>query len=298
MLNTHTFQSREPSVAVRHVFVLALLVAALIFALHHLPPLSGHALLASTGVFIGAALVAALVGALLARRSSDPPIVMIGARGASEVQQAHEEDLDFCAQLHTQALPHGFFASLGPGFMRAYYRTFLTSPHATALVASTRGHRMGFVVGVLHAKGHAQWVMRHHGAGLALRGVAALAVRPRLAVRFVRSRVGRYAATWRRHRKPESQQAATPRPDSTPAVLSHMAVVPGARGTGIGSELVRSFEATASEAGARGAILTTLAGTEGSGSFYAGLGWDRRRSRANLDGAPTEEWSRALGEGA
>ena len=39
------------------------------------------------------------------------------------------------ARLHLEALPGGFFVSLGPRFLRAYHRTFLTSPAGIALLA-------------------------------------------------------------------------------------------------------------------------------------------------------------------
>lgn len=294
MLTADTVHAREPSVSLRQVFVLALLTATLIFVLHHLPPLSGHAILASAGVFAGAALVAALAGGILARGRSDSPIVVITAPGESEVRQMQEDDLDFCAELHAQALGHGFFVSLGPGFMRAYYRNFLESPHAMALTSVVKGHPVGLLVGVLQPQAHARWVLRHRGAGLALRGAAALTVRPRVAAHFVKSRLRRYASAWRRHKRPASKQASNSQSGSAPAVLSHMAVVPGARGAGAGRELVRSFEATSRGAGARWAILTTLAGPEGAGPFYARLGWTRHGATSNLSGVPMEQWTRTF----
>lgn len=293
-MTADTFQSGAPGVSVRHLFVLTFLAAALIFTLHHLPPLSDHAIVASTAVFAIVALVATLLGALVARAGTESPIVVIGAPGKPQVREALEDDLDFSAGLHIESLAHGFFTSLGPGFMRAYHRTFLDSPYATALIATTQRHRVGFLVGVLQPEGHAHWVIRHRGPGLALRGAAALAIRPRLAFGFVRSRLGRYAATWRRHSKQEKTDAQKVEAGSTPAVLSHMAVVPGARGSGIGLELVHGFEANAGEAGATSAILTTLPGTAGAGPFYASAGWGCRGDRVGFDKQPTEEWGRAL----
>ena len=292
-----TVRSRGTSASVsgRHLFVATLLVGTLIFVLLHLPPLSGHLIVAGIAALASAALVGVAVGQLITRQGTDPPVVVITAPGAADVRTMQSDDLDFCAELHAQALAHGFFVSLGHGFMRAYHRTFLESPHAIELISTARGHPVGFLVAVLRPQSHVRWVLRHRGAGLAFRGAIALAMRPRIAIRFVRDRLRRYLAGWRRHGGRSAEETEDTRFGSAPAVLSHMAVVTGARGTGAGRRLVETFEATAGNAGARWAMLTTLAGSEGAGGFYARLGWSLRGRAIDLNGVPTEQWARELG---
>lgn len=77
-------------------------------------------------------------------------------------------------------------------------------------------------------------------------------------------------------------------------MLSHLAVLPGARRTGSGARLVRSFEQAVARAGARRAVLTTLACPEGAGPFYAGRGSTRSATHVTLDGRGLEEWTRDL----
>lgn len=279
--------------SLRQGLLLALIATALIFALHHLPPLDGHALLTVVGVVAGATLVASLAAHALPRRGVRSPVVVVTS-GEAEVGPMRQDDLEFSARLHEEALGHGFFVSLGQGFLRAYHRTFLDSPHAVAFTSTLDGHRVGFLIGVLEPVAHARWVFRHRGAGLALRGAGALLVRPLVAVRFARSRVRRYAAAWRRHRGRGPESGREQGADAPSAVLSHVAVAPGARGTGAGRRLVRTFEASARAAGARTVILTTLAGPEGAGQFYAGLGWTHRGNEGSFDGQPTERWSQVL----
>ncbi len=227
------------------------------------------------------------------RPGGSPPHFVDVPPGAAGLRPLDRRDLAFSAALHAQTLPHGFFADLGPRFLRGYHATFLDSSHAVALVATLGGHPAGALVGILDPAHHMQWVLRRRGMNLALRGALALAVRPRLALRFLRTRVGRYAHGWfrHRHRPQERAQAAESRP---PAVLSHVAVVPSARGTGTGVALVEAFEEAARRSGATHAILTTLEGSEGAGPFYARLGWERTTTRRTHDGLPMEEWTRAL----
>lgn len=279
----------------RHLFVATLLVGALLFLLLHLPPLSGHLILAGIAAIASAALVGVAVGKLITRQEPQPAVVVITDPGTTDVRAMQGDDLDFVAGLHVQALAHGFFVSLGPGFIRAYHRAFLESPHAIKLVSTAGGHPVGFLVGILRPQGHIRWVLSHHGARLAVRGALALATRPRIALRFARSRLRRYVASWRRHAGRSAEEPAEGI-SSAPAVLSHMAVAPGARGTGIGGKLVESFEATAGSAGAQWAMLTTLAGSDGAGPFYAGLGWNLHGHATDMNGLPTEQWARELGQ--
>lgn len=301
MLSADITYSRRPPGALggflRHGLVLALIAVALIFALHHLPPLSQHTLMTVIAVVAAAALVTSLAGVAIAREQVSLPIV-IAATSDLEIRRMNDGDLDFSAALHATELGHGFFVSLGPAFIRAYHRTFLESPHAIAISSTLGGHRVGFLVGALDPAAHAQWVLRHRGTGLALRGAAALAARPLVGMRFLRGRLRRYATSWRRHRGPKSAGSSELKADSHPAVLSHVAVAPGARGTGAGRKLVRAFETTAGELGTGRAILTTLEGPDGAGAFYERLGWTPCGTEDTPDGPRMEGWTRTLGEGA
>lgn len=297
MVIDHPLRRRTPSAGPRDgstavsVALVGLAAALLGYGVHHLPLLRGHP---TVGVAAGLGIAALLATALGRRvggtRPPDPAAVVVAAPGSGSVRPLHRDDVRFCARLHLEALPHGFFAELGPRFLRAYYATFLESPHAVALVAAVRDHPAGVLVGIVDPALHKRWVLRYRGAWLALLGAAALGARPALAVRFLRTRLTRYASSWRRHRRGEAPQAAR----ATPAVLSHIAVLPGARGTGSGARLVRSFEAAAADAGARRAVLTTLAGEGGAGAFYARLGWSRSANHTTPDGAHLEEWTREL----
>lgn len=275
--------SRLPVDAVRRVRLLpaaALTAALATYALHHTPPLRGHGL--GSGAL--AVLVAVAVSAVLAvpaplvnRRL---PVVVSLMRGEDVgVRALCAHELDFGAALQRETLGHAFFPQLGHRFLRAYLATFVGSPHAAAFVATRGDAPLGMVVGALDPRSHGRWVLRHRAAGLALRGAWALLIRPTLAARFVRTRLLPYGRALRRMRQP-----ANPGGEGRVAVLTHLAVVPGAQGFGIGGRLVAAYLEAARAAGRQRVVLNTLTGPSGAGGFYRRHGWREDGERSTFDG--------------
>jgi GNAT superfamily N-acetyltransferase len=272
----------------------AFAAAVLGYAVHHLPPLQDHPALGVAVALLGAAATALGLAMLVGNREAyQLPAVLVAAPSSAETRAVRREELEFCAALHSQSLGHGFFVGLGPRFLRAYYATFLDSPHAVAFAATVSGQPVAVLVGILQAGAHARWLVSHRGPVLALHGVIGMARHPGMALRFIRTRLGRYARAWRRHRRGGAHTVGD-RPES-PAVLSHVAVLPGARGIGAGGLLVRAFEGEVERTGHRRAILNTLEGADGAGGFYASLGWTRSGTHSTPDGRRQEEWTRSLG---
>jgi GNAT superfamily N-acetyltransferase len=198
------------------------------------------------------------------------------------VRELNEIDVPFAAALHAGALPHGFFAELGDQFLAAYYRSFIDSPHATALVAALDGQLVGVLVGPLRPGAHRRWIMRQRGARLALIAAAALATRPTALRRFLATRVGRYGRVLARQGRVRARdRSGAP----AVAVLTHVAVLPTWRGQGIGTALVERFVRVARAGGADEVHLVTLSGATGAEAFYRRLGWAPARSHRNADGA-------------
>lgn len=268
--------------------------AALGYAIHHLGPLQDHAV-EQVAVALGVAMLFAAVPATVAASRVPLPQVLVAAPESHHVRAAAKDDLRFSAALHAESLPHGFFTQLGSGFMRAYHRTFIDSPHAVAYVATVSDVPVGMLLGILRPGAHARWVLRHRGVRLAIVGAWRLALRPRMGFRFLQRRAGRYLSGWRRNRRGDGPQPAAERES---AVLSHIAVLPGARRTGSGRLLVEAFiEACRAEDVPR-AILVTLDSPLGAGAFYAELGWRPAGVRTTPDGHRMREWIRFTGEGA
>jgi len=201
--------------------------------------------------------------------------------GEIEVRPAGTDDAAACASLHADGLSDGFFVELGPAFLRAYHRAFVSSPEAVTFVAVVRGQVVGAIMGVLRPQAHMRWMLQRRGVTLAAIALLSMPIHPRATWRFVRSRVGRYIAGWRRHRAGAANSGPT---GDGRAVLSHVVVSEGARGAGLGERLVATFLREARRAGAEQFTLTTLEGAAGASAFYERLGWGRAGSRSNADG--------------
>lgn len=204
------------------------------------------------------------------------------------------QDLRAAAELHARALPAGFFAQLGERFLAAYLGSFVTSPHAVALVTQDGG---GFLVGTVQTPAHYRWVVRHHGIRLALRGLLALVARPALLWRFVTTRLARYGrSVWRLlggGRRTSSEVDDAREDTHVVAVLTHVAVAEHARGRGVGAALTDAFVASCRREGVDEVRLVTNA-EGGAAGFYRQLGWRELRTRQAADGRPVVEFGLAL----
>ena len=132
-------------------------------------------------------------------------------------------------------------------------------------------------------------MIRRRGARLVAGGLLAMASRPRPALRFATTRLARYARAWRARPPVKAHEARGS--EDTPAVLSHVAVLPGARKSGVGARLVSAFADAAAEAGADTATLVTLEDEDGAGAFYARQGWAPEETRSTPDGRQLREWT-------
>ncbi|MGP3684254.1 GNAT family N-acetyltransferase [Streptomyces sp. IBSNAI002] len=200
------------------------------------------------------------------------------------------EHLPFVVRQHRTFFPEGFFAKLGDRFLTAYTRTYLTSPHAVAFIATVDARPVGFLVGITDTVLHRRFILRRRGLGLAARGALALCARPALGWSFARTRLPRYVRRLRPGAAPVPAHAPAPdaerrsAPAGPVAVLQHVAVMPDARSLGIGAELIDRFVANSSLAGSARVQLVTAAGAGGAGRYYEQRGWLRRGSSRTADG--------------
>jgi GNAT superfamily N-acetyltransferase len=229
------------------------------------------------------------------RTAPRPPTT--GARAAS-VHPMAERDLPQVARLHEVSLQHGFFVDLGARFLTSYHRSFLSSPLAVAVVASEDDDVLGFVVGPLRSAEHYRWVVRHHGARLALGALVGVLARPRLWGTFVRTRLGHYArGVWETLLSRRGRRAGVPGDEgerrSAPAVLTHVAIREDARGRGLGALLVGAFEDACRAADASEIRLVTEA-EGGAADYYREHGWRQADERTGRDGERMLEFRRDL----
>jgi ribosomal protein S18 acetylase RimI-like enzyme len=206
------------------------------------------------------------------------------------------DDVVAAAEIHARELPHGYFAHLGRRFLRAYHRTFVTSPHAVAMVATLEDRVAGFLVGTLRTRAHWGHVLRRQGWRLLVAALEGLVRHPSTVLPLLRHRLRRYVRALARYTGlggSDGEERRDPRRrggQRTVAVLTHVAVLPAARGHGLGAGLVEAFLEAVRQAGVREVRLVTLAGDEGASAFYERLGWERLGLRNGSDGHQVVEF--------
>ena len=214
------------------------------------------------------------------------------------VRRMTTDDAAWAAELHADALPHGFFARLGTRFLATYYSSFVASPHAVAFITDSAEGPAGMLVGTVRNSAHYSWVLRNRGLQLVGRGITAMFCSPRVLLLFLRTRLAWYlGGMFHFARRSVAGMFSTPQAGTgrrQPAVLTHVAVGPDARGTGAGAALVAAFTQAASAAGCSEAVLVTLAGPAGAGPFYRRLGWTLRDRHDDHDGRLLECYYRRL----
>ena len=192
-------------------------------------------------------------------------------------------DVPLAVRLHRLNLPAGFFVELGDRFLERYYRTFLTSPAAVALVAEVDGRPAGFLVGSMDEAVHHDHMLQLERWRLARAGMMSLLVRPELTVRFVRTRARRYIRGIRRS-EPGPGAGADRGEQLRTGVLSHVAVEENMRRAGVGATLVERFADIARLHGTRRLRLYTSGDNESAKRFYERLCWEPQAEQADMDG--------------
>lgn len=164
--------------------------------------------------------------------------------------------------MHVAHFPRNVAVRFGRRFVAAYVRLFVDSPAAIGRTATDGDVVVGYLLGVTSTADHRAFSKRR----VVRLSIAAL---PRALpnLMFLLRVVARRVHVKRSGGEPE------PTLEPPVAVLSHLAVLERARRTGIGADLVRSFEEAAGSRGARTAVLATVEGEDGAGDFYARQGW-------------------------
>jgi ribosomal protein S18 acetylase RimI-like enzyme len=190
-------------------------------------------------------------------------------------------DIPAVVRLHRTDLSQGFFVELGDKFLSRYYRTFLTSPAAVALIAEIGGERAGFLVGCTDAAVHHRHVIRLERWRLARAGATSLLLRPSLTAKFMRTRAQRYTRGIKRARDHAPGGAAE---SGRAGVLSHIAVRDDLRRHGVGRTLVTAFVNIAKVHGVQRLQLQAAADNLAAQRFYGNLGWKSEADVQDTDG--------------
>jgi GNAT superfamily N-acetyltransferase len=220
------------------------------------------------------------------------------------VRDATVSDLPTTARLHVRELRVGLFPRLGRWFVMRWHRAFLQSPNAVSLTVvrpDPNGDEriVGFLIGAVDREAFIQELLTRHRNALLLRGVCALAVRPWVLGRFLRTRLRPYlrrlTRVEARSRRGDPPGAAT-RVEARIAELTAIVVIPPLRGTGAGRALVQEFLRRCSAGGAPTAELVTLSGPGSAADFYAHTGWTASGQAVTRDGLLVQRFRRPTGQ--
>jgi GNAT superfamily N-acetyltransferase len=246
---------------------------------------------------------AATAPAAIAPRATDADTQGTADTPGLRLRPMDTQDLSFVVREHRHHFPDGFFARLGPKFLREYYRGFLTASAARTTIAEVGGERAGFLVGVTDPTAHREHLVQRHGPTLVRRALASMLAHPSLAWCFVRTRLGLYARKFARRfarrRRAKAASATGGGSGNTddsgaPAVLTHVAVTPESQSQGIGSALIKRFDAQVAAAGCDRLTLVTASGENGAGPYYEHRGWEPLGERQTPDGLVLTTYERAV----
>lgn len=207
-------------------------------------------------------------------------------RTSFDVRSLASDKTREAARLHGRELPHEFLTRFGTAFLDRYYRAFVESPHAAALVVVEP--RSGRVDGVLTAtfdtRAHYACLVRRHGAALAWHAILQALRHPSLARDLLRTRLWRYGRGILRSLGRPSEKPSVEPPAERVGFLTCVAVAAKRRGRGIGGALLVTYEELARKAGLDRLELVTVLDERGAGPFYTRKGWKFSGERVSRSG--------------
>lgn len=196
-----------------------------------------------------------------------------------QVRRMGREHVDEVVRVHLTAFGGFFLTSLGPAFLRAYYRAAAAAEGALALVAVDDGEMLGFAVGNRHPAGFYRRLLRRRWLAFAIAAVPGVLRSPSAVPRVFR------ALTY-----PSTRSA-----DADAAGLFSIAVAPSSQGSGVGHALLAAFEREAVAAGARRVVLETDAGgNDAANAFYRSAGYSVVREYEQTAGRRMLEYVKGL----
>ena len=145
-------------------------------------------------------------------------------------------------KLHLMAFDDFFLSTLGYNFLKTYYQACLINKESIAIGASDESKNLvGFCIGCTQAKGFHKRLVFQHFFKFVIQGIILLISKPR--------------ALWRLAINMEKNKIS--QDDGNYAELLSIGVLPTAKGSGIGKQMIRKFEEEARSKGCKKVALTT-----------------------------------------
>lgn len=186
-------------------------------------------------------------------------------------------DLDAIVAWHRQAFPSGFYAQLGSGFMKVWFKAHIDSQAAVSLVAcDSQGVLVGYLLGTTD---DAQYRNQKTTQGIRVftRGLAAMSARPQIWSDFARVRARFYAVRGVRAAGRKVGLGGLRGTSRGVGIgdgeLVYICVQQEHRRRGAGAVLLESFTGEAIRSNTTRLHLTTELDNLGAQQFYERHGW-------------------------
>lgn len=186
------------------------------------------------------------------------------------IRKAIIDDLDKIVDIHMASFDGFFLSSLGPGFLKTFYKDFLLDENGCCIVCDEDGRTVGFAVGVMNPAQYFRHTFRKRLIPLALSTIKSILRDPAIIVKLINR-----AITY-----PEKSAKK-----ENVALLSSIAVLPEYHNRRLGEMLVKEF---IREAGNKGAMEVTLTTDKFNNDrvirFYQNMGFKIDRSFKSYEG--------------
>lgn len=216
----------------------------------------------------------------------------IGERLQFHLRPMLVSDLPAVVALHVLQFPDGFYARLGPTFMRRYFAEYLRSPGTVGFVTEGPDHGLiGYLVGTIDDAAHRCFTYRTSWVPVTGAGAVALAARPTLWWVFASRRAAWYGRRLVRGIVTAKRDSREPRS----AELLYICTSPAHRRLGCGAALLRAFVEAAQRAQAARVHLIAESKNLNAQDFYSHRGWSVRDETVARDDRPLVTMTLTLG---
>lgn len=158
------------------------------------------------------------------------------------IRTAAKSEYQAFADIHQKAFDGFFLTALGKGFLKTYYKASLNNSESVAICAVDDENRMvGFCIGCTLSKGYHKRLVKNNLIAFLIQGISILFTKPKALYRLAFNLDKNTIKT----------------DDGNYAELLSIGVLPETKGSGIGKELIKRFEAEAKAKGCTKIALTT-----------------------------------------
>lgn len=173
---------------------------------------------------------------------------------------AKTSESEILTKIHIIAFKDFFLTTLGKSFLNVYYFSSLNSTESISICAVNENDQIiGFSLGCIQAKGYHKRLVFQNFLQFLFQGIRILFSKP--------------GALWRLAQNIEKNKIY--HDEGNYAELLSIAVIPDAKGAGVGKEMIAKFEAKAKSRGCTNVALTTdYYNNEDVLAFYKNSGYD------------------------